>query len=208
ECEAGCGIIPITYRAASLMNAIQWAAGLEWFLLVKDPWRIALTTDHPNGASFQAYPEIVQLLMSRDARREVLNRLPAKLRERTQLPEIDREYSLNEIAIITRAAPARILGLPHKGHLGIGADGDVTIYSPNVDVKEMFTLPRFVIKAGRLIVENGELRDTMFGPAICTKPNYDQAIISNWRYWFEEHYSVSFGNFAIAADAFRTRCVT
>src|SRR5580692_9684362 len=34
------------------------------------------------------------------------------------------------IAIITRASPARMLGLKHKGHLGMRADGDVTIYSP------------------------------------------------------------------------------
>jgi len=166
-------------------------------LLIKDPWRIALTTDHPNGASFQAYPEIVQLLMSRAARREVLARLPAKLRERTQLSDIDREYTLNEIAIITRAAPARILGLPHKGHLGIGADADVAIYSPNADVKEMFTLPRFVLKAGHVIVENGELRRNVLGPTMCVRPDYDPNVVSAWRDWFESHYSLRFGSFAI-----------
>jgi formylmethanofuran dehydrogenase subunit A len=200
ECEAGCGIVPLSYREASLVNALQWAIGLEWFLLVRDPWRIALTTDHPNGASFLAYPEIVQLLMSRDARREVLARLPAKVRERTKLAEMDREYTLNEIAIVTRAAPARILGLANKGHLGVGANADVTIYTPNVDRREMFTLPRCVLKAGQIIVENGELRRTVFGGALTVRPPCDADRTPHWRDWFERHYSMQFANFAIGAE--------
>ena len=60
-----------------------------------------------------------------------------------------REYTLNEIAIVTRAAPARLLGLKHKGHLGVGADADLTVYSRNSDIAQMFSLPRYVIKEGR-----------------------------------------------------------
>ncbi len=44
-------------------NALQWAIGLELFLLVRDPWRIFLTTDHPNGAPFATYPHLIRLLM-------------------------------------------------------------------------------------------------------------------------------------------------
>ena len=78
EMESGCGVVPITYKEKSFVHALQWAIGLEWFLLVNDPWRVALTTDHPNGAAFVAYPEIVQLLMSRDYRREVLEPGPGQ----------------------------------------------------------------------------------------------------------------------------------
>src|SRR5438876_10693673 len=109
EMEAGCGIVPITYKDRSLVHALQWAIGLEWYLLVNDPWRVAMSTDHPNGGSFLAYPEIIALLMSRAKRDEVLARVPAGLRERCTLPDLSREYSLNEIAIITRAAPAKML---------------------------------------------------------------------------------------------------
>src|SRR5262245_51012775 len=71
EMEAGCGIVPITYKEKSFVHALQWAIGLEWYLLVKDPWQVAMTTDHPNGGSFLAYPEIVQLQMDRTYRQEV-----------------------------------------------------------------------------------------------------------------------------------------
>ncbi len=118
EMETGCGIVPIEYKDKSLVHSVQWAAGLEWYLLVDDPWRIAMSTDHPNGGSFLAYPEIIALLMDRGLRRDLLKTLPPDVRQRTVLDSLEREYTLDEIAIITRAAPARILGLDRKGHLG------------------------------------------------------------------------------------------
>ena len=56
ECDAGCGVVPIRYRDKSFVNAMQWVIGLETFLLFDDPWRIFLTTDHPNGAPFYFLP--------------------------------------------------------------------------------------------------------------------------------------------------------
>jgi formylmethanofuran dehydrogenase subunit A len=200
ECEGGCGIVPIEYKEKSFVHALQWAIGLEWYLLVSDPWRIAMSTDHPNGGSFVAYPEICALLMSKDYRREVLKRLPTKIHGRCTLPELDREYTLNEIAIITRAGPARILGLRNKGHLGIGADADIAVYSPSGDRKTMFELPRYVFKAGQLIVDNGEIRLAPFGPTFVSRPNYDEGAIPHIREWFEGAYTLQFDNYAVGSE--------
>jgi formylmethanofuran dehydrogenase subunit A len=200
ECEAGCGIVPIEYKEKSLVHALQWAIGLEWYLLVKDPWRVAMSTDHPNGGSFLAYPEICALLMSRDYRREVLKRLPEKLRTKCTLPDLTREYTLNEIAIITRAGPARILGLANKGHLGVGADADVTVYTPGEDRKAMFELPRLVFKSGKLVVENGEIRLAPFGPTLVSQPVYDPASTASIRKWLESSYSLQFENYAVGPE--------
>jgi len=60
ECEAGCGVVPFRYREQSYVNALQWAIGLELFLLVNDPWRVVLTTDHPNGGPFTSYPHLIR----------------------------------------------------------------------------------------------------------------------------------------------------
>lgn len=197
EMEAGCGIVPITYRDKSFVHALQWAIGLEWYLLVQDPWRVAMSTDHPNGGSFLAYPEIVQLLMDRTYRQEVLKRVHPRVLERSVLKDLDREYSLYEIAIITRAAPARMLGLPHKGHLGVGADADVTIYTPNPDRRAMFELPRYVIKSGRVIVEQGEIRAEEFGRTLCVQPEHDLEAIPDIQKWFEAHYTIQFANYPV-----------
>ncbi len=125
--------MPIEYKNTSLIHAWQWAIGLEWYLLVQDPWRVVMSTDHPNGGSFLAYPQIIRLLMDRTYRQDMLKTVPRKVREQSALADLDREYTLSEIAIITRAGPARILGLKHKGHLGPGADADITIYTPDAE---------------------------------------------------------------------------
>ena len=72
EMEAGCGIAPIEYKNKSLVHSLQWAIGLEWYLLVNDPWRVVMSTDHPNGGSFLAYPQIIRLLMDRTYRQDML----------------------------------------------------------------------------------------------------------------------------------------
>src|SRR5947209_19233301 len=128
ENETGCGIVPYVYKDRSLVNAVQWAVGLELLLLIDDPWRIFLTTDHPNGGCFWRYPEIIQLLRDREFRKAQIKRLPEVAQQRIVLADLEREYTLSDIAIITSAGPARALGLSQKGHLGVGADADVTIY--------------------------------------------------------------------------------
>ncbi len=105
EMESGCGIAPIKYRNKSLVHSLQWAVGLEWYLMMDDPWRVAMSTDHPNGASFMAYPQIIRLLMDREYRRDCLKQAHRRVSERSQLADLDRQYTLNEICIITRAAP-------------------------------------------------------------------------------------------------------
>jgi len=197
EMEAGCGITPIKYKNKSLVHSLQWAIGLEWYLLMNDPWRVAMSTDHPNGGSFLAYPQIIRLLMDRSYRQDVLATCHPRIRERCALADLDREYTLNEIAIITRAAPARILGLKHKGHLGPGADADITIYTPHDNKETMFEMPRLVIKSGRVIVEQGEIRDPLIGKTLHVEPDYDHDVERDIQEWFEKYYSIRWRNYPV-----------
>ena len=75
ELETGCGIVPYRYEERAAVSALQWAVGLELFLLASDPWRVVLSTDSPNGGSFVAYPALIQLLMDRSVRDEQLKRV-------------------------------------------------------------------------------------------------------------------------------------
>jgi formylmethanofuran dehydrogenase subunit A len=197
EMEAGCGITPIKYKNKSLVHSLQWAIGLEWYLLVEDPWRVVMSTDHPNGGSFLAYPQIIRFLMDRTYRQDVLKTCPPRILERSQLADLNREYTLNEIAIITRAGPARILGLRNKGHLAPGADADVTIYTPNDNKETMFELPRMVIKSGRIIVEQGEIREPLQGKTLHVQPDYDQDVEKDIQQWFEQYYSIRWRNYPV-----------
>jgi formylmethanofuran dehydrogenase subunit A len=200
ELETGCGIVPLTYKDKAAVSSLQWAVGLELFLLSADPWRVVLSTDHPNGGSFLSYPALIQLLMDRAVRDDQLKRVNPKLLAGSALADgIAREYTLNEIAIITRAGPARLLGLPYKGHLGAGADADITIYSRDPDLAKMFSTPRYVIKNGVLIVEEGQLRRAPAGRRLRVAPGYDDAVLADVRRHFDAYSSVSFDNYPVQA---------
>jgi formylmethanofuran dehydrogenase subunit A len=196
EVETGCGIVPFTYREKNYVHALQWGIGLELFLLSRDPWRLVLSTDHPNGGSFLSYPRLIRLLMDRDFRNEQLRRANRRAVQSTVLlDDLEREYSLSEIAIVTRAGPARLLGLANKGHLGAGADADVTVYDDKPDREEMFALPRYVIKGGRVVVRDGELVEAVVGDLWRSAAPYDPAIEAVLaRDW---PYTVGFGNYPV-----------
>jgi formylmethanofuran dehydrogenase subunit A len=200
ENETGCGIVPYVYKGNNLVNAVQWAVGLELLLLIDDPWRIFLTTDHPNGACFWRYPEIIRLLMNADYRRECLATLPPKALKRIVLPELTRQYTLSEIAIVTSAGPARALGLSAKGHLGIGADADVTVYPERPDHGLMFEYPRYVIKGGEIAVEEGEVRAVSAGRAFIVRPSFDEQIEEYLRPLFQRVYTMSFDNYPVEME--------
>jgi formylmethanofuran dehydrogenase subunit A len=198
EVETGCGIVPFTYREKNYVHALQWGIGLELFLLSRDPWRLVLSTDHPNGGSFLSYPRLIRLLMDRDFRNEQLRRANRRAIQRTVLlDDLDREYTLEEVAIVTRAAPARLLGLREKGHLGVGADADVTIYDERADREEMFAMPRYVIKGGRVVVRDGELVEALGGDLLRVAAPHDPAVEDVLRDRFEERYSVQFENYPV-----------
>ena len=198
ELETGCGIVPYEYKEKAAVAALQWAVGLELFLLARDPWQVVLSTDHPNGGSFLAYPELVRLLMDRAYRDERLKGVNQKMLAGSALLDgLTRQYSLSEIAIITRAGPARLLGLRHKGHLGVGADADVTIYTKAENAAEMFATPRYVLKAGTVVVRDGQLKRAPAGRRLHVRPEYDAAAIRDIKRHFERFACVAFENYPV-----------
>jgi formylmethanofuran dehydrogenase subunit A len=155
ECSGGCGVVPIRYENKNYVNSLQWAIGLELLLLVKNPYQIFLTTDHPNGGPFTSYPHLIRLLMDRSFRAAALEAVHPAVAERSLLRELDREYSLDEIAILTRTAPARILGLHDRGHLRPGAVADLVFYEPRSDWEATFATARSVWKKGVEVMQDG-----------------------------------------------------
>lgn len=202
ECEAGCGVVPFRYRDESFVNALQWAIGLELFLLVEDPWRIALTTDHPNGGPFTTYPRLIRLLMDKAFRDAEFARLPKAARELSILPSIRREYTLREIAILTRAGPARLLGIERElGHLRPGARADVAVYRDDPDRERMFERVHLLFKNGRLVVRDGEvLEPSPRGAFHLVRPGFDRAIEARIGRFFESCRDQRLGNFVLGRD--------
>jgi formylmethanofuran dehydrogenase subunit A len=176
ECDSGCGVLPFRYREQSYVNALQWSIGLELFLLVRDPWRVVLTTDHPNGAPFTSYPHLMRLLMDKPFRDAQLARLHPEVAAQSALRQITRELSLYEIAIMTRAAPARLLGLRERGQLGIGAAADVAVYREQGDAEAMFSRAAWVFKDGETVVRDGRVVAAPVGATHFAEPLFDPGV--------------------------------
>ena len=206
ECDAGCGVVPFRYREQSYVNALQWIIGLEIFLLVDDPWRVAMTTDHPNGGPFTSYPHLIRLLMDKSFRDEQLAKLHADAQVASALPQLTREFSLYEIAIITRAGPARLLGLRDRGHLGVGAAADIAVYRDDPDRERMFTSPAYVFNDGELVARDGTLVATPTGGIHFVSPEFDRGIEKRIRAYSEKNLASNFAHAAISDDEICNCC--
>ena len=196
----GGGIVPYRYRK-DYYGSLQWAVGLELFLLIDDPWRIFFTTDHPNGAPFTAYPELFELLMSRDARNAKMAELDRSALELTTLGSISREYTLEEVAVMTRAAPARLLGLDDRGHLGPGAIADIAVYRKGQGIQKMFRDAALVFKDGDLVVRDGVVTHYRWGRALRLNPPPDKGMIKRMQAYHEERYGLSLDWFTFPDSA-------
>ena len=198
------------HRALSLppdfYGTLQWAVGLELFLLIDDPWRVFFTTDHPNGAPFTVYPALFELLMDRDARNEMASTVSQAAQWRyRRSPSIDREYTFEEIAIMTRAAPAKLLGLKDRGHLGAGAIADVAVYRKDKNIAKMLGAAALVFKNGDLVVKDGEITHYRWGKALRLNPPPDSAIVRRLEVLSRQRYGLSLDWFTFPDVSHRAR---
>ncbi len=194
EMETGGGIVPYTFRKKNPVNAIQWAIGLEILLLVKDPYKIFLTTDHPNAGPFYFYPQVIELLMRKKKRDDVLNTVHEKAKERTSLESLEREYTLSEIAVITRAGTAQALGMKDKGHLGVGADADAAIYELE-SIEKGFQKAKYTLKDGEIVVKDGEVVRDLRGRTYTLDVRAD--LSEEEKTLFSKYYTIQFSNYPV-----------
>ncbi len=206
EVEAGSGIVPYRYKRSSIVNAVQWATGLELALMLS-PWQIFLTTDSPNGGPFFMYPEVIRWLTSEDARQDVISSLPSSFKRRTILGDIHRELSLEEIIVMMSSGPAKALGLKNRGHLGIGADADIAIYKERGSVADTLSRVHMLFKSGELVVDDGKIvSGELVGKLFVVDTGVDDEVLGDKvARMFDEFYSVSFSNYRVEDVYLRNR---
>ena len=173
EGGGGGSVLPLTYLEKNAAAAVQWATGLELLLKFPDAGRIFLTSDHPNGGPFTAYPAILHWLMDRQVREELLVKIHPAARKKTGLAGLSREYSLAEVLNMTSAGPARVLGMQDRGHLRPGAAADIRCYRENDDRQAMFARPEWVMRQGELVVEAGQVGEVPAGITRVVSPAWD-----------------------------------
>ena len=210
EMEAGAGVVPYTFKKNNPANAVQWGIGIELALSVKNPWKVFMTTDHPNGGPFMYYPQVMAWLMSRQARTDTMREMNKACLKRTGLASIYREYSFNDIAVVTRAGTAKALGLTEKGHLGDGADADISVYdldpstwrpSQYHKLIRAFRKASCTIKGGKIVVKEGEVVATPMGTThwvdAKVSPEIDEELMKDIEEDFKKYYTISLRNYPV-----------
>lgn len=214
ELETGSGIVPFIYSGKAPVPSVQWAIGLELFLLINDASKVCLTTDSPNAGPFTRYPRVISWLMSNRNRMDMVeNKVHKWAQKKSSIATIDREYTFYEIAQISRSTPATVLGLSDtKGHLGVGADADIAIYNFNVDTQDPSTEyeaveaalqeSSYVFKDGNIVVKDGKIVDAS-GHGRCYwadsmfNAELEKEVLANVEKTFKQYYSVNFSNYPV-----------
>ena len=213
ELETGSGIVPYIYDKNIKVCGIQWAIGLEIALFAKDLMRVHITTDHPNAGPFTRYPRVIKWLMSQEAREATLDTMKwkDKVIAASNIASMDRELDLYEIAMMTRAGPAKALGLSNMfGSLAKGADANVAIYDLNPAkmpsdpelIEEAFSNTAYTLKEGVVVVKDKKIVAEPHKYTIWTKVNMpDNAqVMHDIKEKFARNYTVNLENYAVCDE--------
>ncbi|MDP3564450.1 MAG: formylmethanofuran dehydrogenase subunit A [Methanoregula sp.] len=210
ELETAAGVVPFIYDPDNAVFASQWAIGLELALYAKDPMRCFITTDHPNAGPFTRYPRVYAWLMSAKYRNERLNTFKKadKVIAATNLSGLDREITLYELAQMTRAGPARALGLMKDyGGLKAGMNADIAIYNINPDkfpsdgaaIEKAFANVAYLFKDGKICVEGGKVIDVGHKKTfwVDAKVNENKQVAHDVKEKFLRYYSLNENNYSV-----------
>ncbi len=212
ELETGSGVVPFIYSPKNPVHSVQWAIGLEIALLTENPWQVVISTDHPNAGPFFRYPRIMAWLMSEEYRNQWIERVHPWVGQRAVISSIDREYDWDDIAISTRAAPAKMLGLEDRiGHLGEGAYAHVAIYDIKPDevdpsrdyaeVEKAFEQAWLVVKDGEIVVQEGTVVNEPVGRTYWVDVKVPEDLLKEVKKdletKFRRYYSVNMGNYEV-----------
>jgi formylmethanofuran dehydrogenase subunit A len=108
----------------------------------------------------------------------------------SNLAGIARELTLSQLAVITRGAPAKLLGLTDRGHLAPGAVADVAVYTEQKNKTKMFSAADLVFKSGDLVVRNGKVVRVTWGRCYHVEPGFDALIETRVKAFYDRYYGV------------------
>ncbi len=158
-----------SFDKMNLHDCIIWANALDIALKVNNKWQLQLSVNFPNYAHINDIPRIATWLISKEARDKFMAGMNENFLKNNTLLDNDKILTFKDFVILTRASPAKSLGLANiKGNLGTGADADINILDLNLndtDISKNYELFQealsnldYVIKAGE-IIKHGEKID-------------------------------------------------
>ena len=134
---------------------------------------------------------------------EELTKINKLAKDFSFLHQIKRTYSLYEIAIMTRSAPAKLLGLKKHGSLKPGSIANISVYDPSLTIENMFSYAKLVFKDGKNIVKDGRVTEYIESSTHCLNLDYDNKIKKDIQKWFNKNYSFNLDDLAVDPAYFK-----
>ncbi|MBD3230692.1 MAG: amidohydrolase family protein [Candidatus Lokiarchaeota archaeon] len=196
-------------------HCMLWANCLELALKTENKWQIQLSFNFPHYSHVKNLPKIVSWLISVEARENFMKNMNNDFLNNTSLNEINNFLTFNDIVTITRASPAKSLGLAEmKGNFSLGADGDVNIIDIDLNeidiskeyekIEESLKNIEYVIKGGKIIKKNDKLDLESNGKIFWTegKTNVDERkkYIEKKKQFYQKYYSTFYENLENIVD--------
>ena len=129
------------------------------------------------------------------------------------LQKHDKSLSFNDIVIISRASPAKSLGLGNrKGNLGLGSDADINILDLNLKDIDVSQEPEklktalknieYVLKSGKIIKHNDKIDLSPQGTIFWTEGEVDKddktIIMKKKKEFYQKYYSIFYDSLKIS----------
>ena len=203
--------MPLEYIRSDPTSAVQWATGLELLLLFPDPTRMFLTTDHPNGGPFTAYPQVIEWLMNRPRAMQCCISASGCANRKADCPNGTGVWSRGDFCHDFQG-PAKALGACSSWAFGCWALlAEIRCYKKQADFRKMFENPDWVMHHGQVIVKDGKIRKYSEGRTLLVRPKWDEnrrksfyAKYSHWISFQPEHYA--FGGELQVRDGMEVPC--
>ncbi len=197
-------------------DCILWANAIDLALNIRNKFQISLSLNYPNYSNINNIPEIATWLVSKIARANFMKDMNKEFLKNNKLQNSDKCLTFNELVILTRASPAKSLGLGSiKGNLGVGADADINILDIDIrdinlekdfeTLKTAFSNIEYVIKAGKIIKKEENIDLESNGLIFWTegkieKKEAKKLILSKKEDFYRKYSSIFYDSLAISID--------
>jgi len=196
-------------------HCILWANSLELAIKTENKWQVQLSFNFPHYSHVNNLPEIVSWLISIEARENFMKNMNSEFLNGTNLNEISDILTFNDIITITRASPAKSLGISEmKGNISPGADGDVNIIDIDLDeidiskeydkVEKSLENIEYVIKGGKIIKKKDKIdlesNGKIFWTEGRTKIDERKKYMEKKKQFYQKYYSTFYENLENTVD--------
>lgn len=205
-------------RDENIYNLQLWSRWLEIILKLKEKGnlkRISIASNAPYNMSITDYPKVFEWLLNNESRIRYLSEFPSNLTENLKIMDITTSLDFFDLCGLISTNPAKALGInEYKGHLGAGADADITLFKFDLnnssintskfgeEISIAFSDSSIVIKNGEIIKKQGviqsESENTPHGRIFWNQGIYDEElmkkVITSKESFYKKHFSLYLQN--------------